>query len=273
MRAKLLSTLLLAAATLAVPLLTPLASAAIDLRRVDSSIADLPFGGSLDQVVKWVRTRLEGEYAPRLKLAVDDNERARLRAQLDREVFEVRAQMAVFDGRRTGYEVSPVAGEFMTGSNEAMAILHSAEGDHYFFFINGRFWKYGRLLRASAPFADRVAAEARMIGKATSVENTTDRHGETSPIKGTWTDEKLRVRLWNRRLLYGYDVMFIEYRPIADKITALRDGREVEPAGRGVDPDLDGFLLNAGEDEEAELRRDAKDRGQPPGDRPAAERP
>ncbi|MCA9518808.1 MAG: hypothetical protein KC635_27925 [Myxococcales bacterium] len=261
MRAKLLSTLLLAVATLvAVPMTASLAAASIDLRRVDSSIADLPFGGSLDQVVTWVRTRLESEYAPRLKLAVDDNERARLRAQLDREVFELRAQMAVFDGRRTGYEVSPVAGEFMTGSNESMAILHSREGDHYFFFINGRFWKYGRLLRADGPFADRVAAEARMIGKPEAVENTTDRRGETSPVKATWSDDKLRVRIWNRRLLYGYDVMFVEYRPIGDKITELRDGREVDTAGPGVDPDLDSFLLNAGEDEEQELRREAKER-------------
>jgi len=232
------------------------ASATVDLRRVDSSLVDLPFGGSVEQVVGWVKDRLSRDFAPRIKAAVDDNERARLRAQLDREIFEFRQQMVTFDGRRTGYEVSPVAGEFMVGSDERLAVLRDGLGDHFFFFIGDRFWKYGRLLRPDNPFADRIAAQARRMGAPVTVDTVAERGQEPAPVRATWRGDRLELRLWNRRLLYGYDVMFLDYRPIADRIDDLRGGRVAEDHRLRVDPALEDFLLDDDEDEEEFLRGD-----------------
>lgn len=253
MRIPILALLLLMVATA----LPSAASAAVDLRRVDSSLVDLPFGGGVDDVATWVKHRLERVYAPRIKAAVDDNDRARLRAQLEREVFEFRSAIIAFDGRRTGYEVSPVAGEFMVGSDESMLVLRDRGGDHFFFFIDGKLWKYGRLLTTENPFADRIASQAHRLGPPERVETTSDRGAAATPTKAIWSDDRLELRLWNRRLLYGYDVMFIDFRAIADRIADLRGGRQATGATHGIDPDLEGFLLDDEQDEEEQLRRDA----------------
>lgn len=236
------------------------AGAAIDLRRVDTSLVGLPFGGDADAVAGWVKERLERLYAPRLKSAVDDNERAKLRAQLDREVFDFRSRLVAFDGRRTGFEVSAIAGEFMAGTDEGLLVHKDAEGDHYFFLIGGKFWKYGRMLPADGPFADRIAAQAKRVGKPESVDSTRDGSGEPAPVRATWSDERLRVRLWNRRLLYGYDLLLVDFRPLADGIEGLRGGRTADGDGPSLEPDLESYLLGEGEDEEAKLRDEAQRR-------------
>lgn len=253
MRIPILALLLLLVATA----LPSAASAAVDLRRVDSSLVDLPFGGGVDDVATWVKSRLERVYAPRIKAAVDDNDRARLRAQLEREVFEFRSALIAFDGRRTGYEVSPVAGEFMVGSDESMLVLKDRGGDHFFFFIGGRLWKYGRLLTTENPFADRLASQAHRLGAPERVETSRGRGETATPIKAVWSDDRLELRLWNRRLLYGYDVMFIDFRALSDRIAELRGGRQATGGAHGVDPDLEGFLLDDDEDEEERLRERA----------------
>ncbi|PIE19401.1 MAG: hypothetical protein CSA66_02375 [Proteobacteria bacterium] len=232
------------------------AQAALDLRRVDTFLAELPYGGDIDAVARWLQKRLEQRYAPKIKAALDDNERAKLRAQLDREVFDFRSRVIVFDGRRTGYEVSPIAGEFLVGSNESLAVYRERQGDLYFFFINGRLWKFGRADRPDSPFADRIATHSRRLGKPDRVVNSHDARGrEVAPVKAAWQDDRVTVRLWNRRLLYGYDVLFVQHRPIADRIDELRGGRAASDQHGGVDPDLESFLLGEGEDEEDELRR------------------
>ena len=244
------------------------AHAALELRRIDSSLVDLPFGRDIDAVSSWVRERLERLYAPRIKAAVDDNERAKRRAQLDREVFDFQSRLIAFDGRRTGYEVSAVAGEFMAGTDESMLVLKDPDGDHFFFFVNGRMWKYARMLPTQNPFPDRIAEQASRLKKPDQVETARDASGTPTAVRAVWNDDTLRLRLWNRRLLYGFDLMVIEYRPLADKIEELRGGREVGKVAPTLEPDLNGFLLDDGEDEEEMLRKKAaearkKSEGQP----------
>ncbi|TNF31960.1 MAG: hypothetical protein EP329_11500 [Deltaproteobacteria bacterium] len=240
---------------------TPSAQANVDLRRVDSSLVDLPFGGDVDAVSSWVRQRLERLFAPRLKAAVDDNDRAKLRAQLDREVDDFNAHLVAFDGRRTGYEVSPVAGEFMAGSNESMLVLRDPDGDHFFFLIDGKMWKYARMLPIDNPFPDRIAEQSRRLKKPDQVDTAREDGPEPTAVRAIWTGDTLRLRLWNRRLLYGYDLMVVEYRPLADKIDELRGGRVSSKLAPKIDDNVDSFLLDDGVDEEELLRK--KNQGAP----------
>jgi len=250
--------LILASLLVVVPMATAVpssAQAALDLRRVDSSLVDLPWGGDSKAVSGWVRQRLERLYAPRLKAAVDDNDRAKLRAQLDREVDDFGAQLVVFDGRRTGYEVSPVAGEFMAGTDETMLVLKDPGGDHFFFFINGKLWKYAKMLTTENPFPDRIAEQSKRLKKPDRVDTAREDGDQPTAVRAVWSGDDLRLRLWNRRLLYGYDLMVIEYRPLADKIEELRGGRDVGSLAPKLEPDLDSFLLDDGVDEEDLLRK------------------
>jgi hypothetical protein len=237
--------------------------AQIDLRRIGADVTDLPFGKDADAVTRWVGERLKRSYAARIAASVDRSERGKLEAQRDRELQEFRAGLVSFDGARTGYEVSLVAGEFGVGTRESMLRWSDGAGDHFFFFVDDALWKYALSQPPATPFPNRLAELAKALGKPASVDSERVAGDTLEPVHATWQDGRSRVRLVNRRVIYGQDLLIVEDRPRSDQVAELRAKSGAPDVEKRVD-DLDRFLLDPDEDEESELEAPPGKRSQAP---------
>ncbi|MCB9728574.1 MAG: hypothetical protein H6744_18615 [Deltaproteobacteria bacterium] len=213
------------------------------LRLVDTSLESLPFGKGVDDVVGWVRARLETTYGPRLKAALSAHQRDVVRAQLEQELQDFAASLVEFDGSRTGFEVSVVANEFVPGAEESVLLFRESGVEHYFFFSHGKFWKYARPLPDDVAFNERLAMQTKDQGRPEAVMRSVDK---TTVTQAVWQDKERRLRVQDARSLYRADLLVIEDRAIADRIDMIRGGRLPGNTGGEVDPDLDDFLDSGG---------------------------
>lgn len=214
------------------------------LRRVDPALESLPFGGDVDKVVGWARERLEARYGPRMKSALDQRERGRFQQQMEEELEALVSRLVHFDGRRTGYEVSIVQGEFAAGAEESLLLFREGDLEHYFFFTRGVFYKYARPLKApegGGTFDDRLSNFTSDQGEA--VETVRAGDPMMGPIKeATWQDELHQLRLRDRRLLFRSDVIYVEGRAQLPDLHKNRGEGAKGGNDPAIDPDLEDFL-------------------------------
>jgi hypothetical protein len=209
------------------------------LRLVDPSLESLPFGKGVEDVTAWVRARLDSSYGPRMKGALSAHQRDVVREQLERELAAFAASRVVFDGSRTGFEVSVVGNEFVAGAEESLLLFREQGVEHYFFLSHDKFWKYARPLPDDIAFTERLAVETKDQGRPDSVLRAADQATVTQAV---WSGKDRRLRIQDARALYRADLLVVEDRTVGDKIELIRGGRKPAKVGGDVDPDLDDFL-------------------------------
>ncbi len=219
----------------------PDARPTLRLELIDTALTVLPWDQGLDEVLKWCAKRLDEDYGPRIKAALDVLGRSRLTHQMQDDLRALRDAVVPFDGRRTGYEVSIVAGEFVAGAEESLLVLRLGQVQHYFFFTYGKLWKYARSLKSPLPFAALAEQLAEEHGAPTRIDR---RGGSASvlPERLFWEGDKVNMRVLDNRLLYGADLYVLEDHGIASRINELRGGKKPASDSGEVDPDLDDFI-------------------------------
>lgn len=214
-------------------------SSHLRLRLVDPTLESLPFGKGVEDVTAWVRGRLDAVYGPRMKGALSAHQRDVVREELERELAAFAASRVIFDGARTGFEVSIVANEFVAGAEESLLLFREQGVEHYFFFSHDKLWKYARPLPDDIAFNERLAVETKDQGRPDSVLRSADQATVTQAV---WSGKDRRLRIQDARALYRADLLVVEDRSVGDKIELIRGGRKPAKVGEGVDPDLDDFL-------------------------------
>ncbi|MEZ4266967.1 MAG: hypothetical protein R3F39_11355 [Myxococcota bacterium] len=214
-------------------------SSHVRLRLIDQSLESLPFGKGAEDVTAWVRARLDTTYGPRMKAALSSHQRDVVREQLERELQTFSSSRVVFDGARTGFEVSIVANEFVAGAEESLLLFREQGVEHYFFFSHDKFWKYARPLADDIAFTERLAVQTKDQGRPDSVLRGAD---QTTVTQAIWTSKDRRLRVQDARSLYRADLLVVEDRAVGDRIELIRGGRKPAKIGGDVDPDLDDFL-------------------------------
>jgi hypothetical protein len=209
------------------------------LRLIDTALDSLPFGKGVDDVTAWVRARLESTYGPRMKAALSSHQRDVVREELERELQAFAASQVVFDGSRTGFEVSVVANEFVAGAEESVLVFREQGVEHYFFLSHDKFWKYARPVPDDIAFTERLAVQTKDQGRPDSVIRAADQATVTQAV---WTGKDRRLRIQDARALYRADLLVVEDRAVGDRIELIRGGRKPAKVGGDVDPDLDDFL-------------------------------
>ena len=231
------------AARPAVPV--PVAPKNTDVRVLETALGELPFGAGVERLTKWIGKRLDRTWGPRIVKAVDDHERAELRAAQDKELADVTGNEVVFDGRRTGWESSIIADEFAAGTSESAYVWRDGELAHFFFMHEGKLWKYARRLEDGAgPFAARLADYEAKLGAPVTVDKESDGEGGHRPVCATWRGASYDIKAFSRRMLYGGDLFIIQDRAAAATIATLRakQGAKIETLGPPTGA-IDAFLL------------------------------
>ena len=209
--------------------------------RLGDGIAQLPFGGSTDDALKWSRKRLQKGYAPRMKAALDGNERARLREEEETRLAEIRNGILALNGQRTGYEVSVISGEYVPGVGESLMRYKDGTQDHYLFFSEGDLYKYARPMSAIGDFKDRMNRFLRDHGEETSIQRLGK--GRSHDVEQVvWTGERFQVRLLNRRGLFGADLLVLEDLHLMDRVIQRRGKTPALKSRPDVEPELEDFL-------------------------------
>lgn len=209
--------------------------AVVRLQRVAPEVATVPLGQGLDAVVNWARIRLEGRYMPRLKNALDMHERAAVQMEFDRSVQAVQGALTPADGRRTGFEVSVIAGEFAPGVGEGILLFRDGSTEHYFFFTEGVLWKYARPLAGNKGYETRLAEYKNDHGEPASTQ------GDSRGRAATWRGTDVEVRLTERRRVFRTDLVVVTSRALHEVVVRRRGTtKKSEPVSEN--PEMDDFL-------------------------------
>jgi hypothetical protein len=175
--------------------------------------------------------------------AEDGNERARLKEERDRELGLMKAAEVTFDGRHTGYETSIVSSEFGVGTDESMYVYKEGAETHYFFMHEGKLWKYGRTFLDGPTFDARVALYQAKLGAPAAKSDESDGEGGRRLLTALWKQGVYDIHVVNRRTVYGTDILIIENRDVAGRLTSKRQTAAQKAGLGGVDKSVESFLL------------------------------
>ncbi|MGD8861025.1 MAG: hypothetical protein PVI30_13540 [Myxococcales bacterium] len=113
---------------------------------LEDELGELRWGMSRRQVLDVFKARLRAEWEPRIRSAPDIIQEDILMNQAEAAYRRLKSAFVVFDGRVSGWDVSPIGPEFRHGSQEAMLVVKGEQSRDFYFFINDRLWKFYREL-------------------------------------------------------------------------------------------------------------------------------
>ena len=139
--------------------------ASAELSKIATSMGDLRWGLSENEVISYARRRLEDVYDAQIQKTKDSGKKAQLRADLKRAQAEVAKSKVDFGGSSSRWDRSPIAGEFDYDNNESMLSAKEPDAENYYFFVSGRLWKWVRVMDKSAAGGDFKKFSSAIEGK------------------------------------------------------------------------------------------------------------
>jgi hypothetical protein len=144
-------------AVLAILLAMPAVGSA---QKIGEAMGNLRWGMSDSEVIRVVKTKLSDQYGAKLKKA-KGSEKAQLERELATKQKEIAGSHFEFSGKSSRWDRSPIAGEFGYGTEESMLSVNDGESDNYYFFLEGRLWKWVRLIpsggKGFSKFSDAIS--------------------------------------------------------------------------------------------------------------------
>lgn len=192
------------------------AAPASKVSNVAGALGDLRWGMSKDEVLKLLKRRIQNEFQAQVKQERDAVRQDALYQESIERFRRVTQGYVVFDTRKNGWDVSPVADEFRRGTDESMLMVDDPAARDLYFFIRGRLWKWYRELKPGRAlgndFDQAIEVFRAQLGPAEAKKQTRSEGGEAFPGL-SWSDPNTRVTLIRR----GPDTCII----FEDKATLL----------------------------------------------------
>jgi hypothetical protein len=122
--------------------------------KIATSMGDLRWGLSESETTAYAKRYLEQRYDAQIQKTKDNGKKGQLRADLKKAQADVGKSLISFEGKSSRWDVSPVAGEFTYGNGESMLVAKEPEATNYYFFLNGRLWKWYKAVDQGAAGGD-----------------------------------------------------------------------------------------------------------------------
>lgn len=160
---------------------------------VDDLLAGASFGQTPEQVLERLKDRVRAKYRPELERASGFVELDAIH-QRARDTFRrIRDSYVEFQGRTTGWDISPVGTEFRHGTQESMLFVDGANYRDYYFFIRRQLWKCFRVYNDSAfsggRFETVLEAFEGQLGRAV-VRKVARAEGALEQPTAKWSGER-----------------------------------------------------------------------------------
>jgi hypothetical protein len=193
--------------------------------QIAEAMTDVRWGMSKDQVLTSFIDKVKEKYRPLLAKTKDAVEEDRLRQEARQEVDKLRKGQVEFDGRSTGWDVSFLKGEFTHNNGESMLVVRDQNSQNFYFFMNGKLWKWFKAFDAevfpAGNFAAFSGAVERKFGKAKQGQGEL-RAGEGSRQWLEWQDKQTRLRAVDQTGFYGFYCLVFEEKQTLDNLARLR---------------------------------------------------
>jgi hypothetical protein len=198
---------------------------------ISKSMGDLTWGLTKDELQKKLIDKVKETYRPLVAKTKDAVEEDRLRQKATEEMKRIRDSFVEFTGTSTGWDVSFLRGEFTHGNDESMLVMRDPNSQNFYFFIDGKLWKWYKAFDAevfhAGDFKSFAGAVQKRFGPAKDVE------AELTPGSGKrhwleWQDDKSRLRAVDQSDFYGFYCLVFEEKATVGKLAQLRTNtREV----------------------------------------------
>lgn len=188
-------------------------------------LGDLKWGMSEDDVLKMSIDKVREHFKELVSKTKDPVEDDRLRTAERDKIKTIRESLVRFDGQSTGWDIGFLSDEFTHNNGESMVVMKDSNSQNFYFFIDGRFWKWYKALDISVfagkGFQDFVDAMQRKFGEAKMME------GELVPGKEKrkwleWEDKRTRLRAIDQTAFYGFYCLVFEEKKTLKKLASLR---------------------------------------------------
>lgn len=221
--------------------------------QIAASMGELRWGMSKDELMKKAVRKVKNKYDALIAKTKNAVAEDRLRTQLDQDVEAITKGYVEFDGRTTGWDVSYLRGEFAHNTGEGMLVVRDDNSHNFYFFIDGKFWKWYKAFDAEVFPADNFAAfqtaVERRFGTGKRVRSELKAgEGERQWIE--WQDPQSRLRAIDETDFYGFYSLVFEQKTTTQQIAKLRgstgtDGPKRHALVESVTSERDGHLDSA----------------------------
>lgn len=217
---------------------------AVDLKKAFSeALGERHWGMSKADVLKMLKAQIRVAFEKRIKLERDIMRQDALYQESQEAARRLNESFVSFDGPKTGWDVSPIAQEFTHKNRETMLVVNGKSSRDFYFFIQGKLWKWYRELPSDATYdgeAEPVVAkfEAR-FGKG---KRQMERRNDSQLVYpgAVWTDGSTRVTALQR----GSEACVIyEDQATIDQLAVLRNHVEPKAKESKVAATIDAILL------------------------------
>jgi hypothetical protein len=204
---------------LAVSLLVSSTAFATELGSV---LGALQWGDTPERVLDVERERVLEDYRIRIAGLNDPLEIDRIRRQSDEQVEGLRASLEPFDGARTGYEVSVIAGEIRPGAEQSMMTIRDGVTTRYLVFSTGRLSKYMVVYDQASldyvGFEGFIERLGQLFGPPGSSDFEANDIGVRRLVRALWTDGQTRLRVVDRSGMFASYLLVYSDATLADDV-------------------------------------------------------
>ncbi|MCC7536832.1 MAG: hypothetical protein IT379_11490 [Deltaproteobacteria bacterium] len=201
-------------------------------------LGELRWGMNKQQVTEHFLKKTRERFRPELAKARGAVEEDRTRRRMDAELAKVRRGYTEFrEGVTTGWEASFLRDEFTAGNEEGMLAVTDENSQNFYFFIQGRLWKWYKAFDARVfagmnfdQFAQTVQGRFGE-GRRQTGELVAGR-GRTSWLE--WQDDTSRLRAIDQTRFYGFYCLVFEERATLARLEQLRPNRPTRRTGPSV---------------------------------------
>ncbi len=191
---------------------------------VAKAMGNLRWGMSDTEVAAVVKGALKKEYTSKLKKAKGTSKHM-LKSEYSRRLNAFKNSLVEFNGR-SRWDHTSISEEYTHGNGESMMVLQGDAFDSYYFFIDGRLWKWVRTMpaRSFGSYKKFSRSIEKKFGKGY------EKNGETNPGSGReyrfieYLNRSSRLRAVDRGDRYNDYVLVFEEMATVRNLSALRPG-------------------------------------------------
>ncbi len=192
---------------------------------IGKAMGDLKWGASRDQVLERFTTEIKERYRPQIAKATGAIEEDKLRAKMRDELVRLKDSLVEFNGKKTGWDVSFLKGEFTHHNDESLFAVNDDTSQNYYFFIHGKLWKWFKAFNASTfqgkTFDQFAEAIQGRYGKAKARESE-GASGEGKQHWLEWQNADTRLRAVDNTQFYGFYCLVFEHKETLQRLPELR---------------------------------------------------
>lgn len=216
---------------------------------IAESLGELRWGMEPRAVHQHFQKQIREEFRVRLAKAPGILEEERIRHEMEERLRQLRESYVRFDGERTGWDLSFLTNEFTHGNRESMLVYRDGNSQNFYFFIQGRLWKWYKAFDASVfegqPFEQFARAVQGRFGPAVERRGRLVENGPEQQWL-EWQDETTRLRAIDQTRFYGFYCLVFEDKATLSRLASLRTNT-IDTSNQGHSL-VESVILPEGED-------------------------